>query len=217
MRDTIGRYKLNEEQLLVLADAGLLPPDSTMKSRGLAGRKFTVDDLLRMAEIGIFHSSDARVELIDGVLFEMAPDGRPHGNGVSRTATAFVRLVPDTVQVYLGSTVRLTDLTGPQPDVALLRPEASFESENVPRADDILLVVEVSDSSLRTDRREKARRYAQSGIPELWILAVGNNEVEVSRQPTAQGYADVQVYRRGDTLTIQNLPGIEIAVDDLLS
>ena len=216
MRNTIGRYQFSEKQHSVLAEVGLLRPDSTMKSSESAVHKFTVDDLVRMAEIGIFSSSDARVELIDGVLFEMAPDGRPHGNGVSRTARAFWENCPRDVQIYLGSTVRLTDLTGPQPDVALLRPEASFQSDNVPRSEDILLVVEVADSSLRINRGEKARRYAQSGIPELWILAVGNDEVEVSRQPTPDGYTDVQVYRRGDTLTIQNLPGIEIAADDLL-
>lgn len=216
MRDPIGRYKFSEKQHSVLAEAGLLPPGSTMKSSGLAGRKFTVDDLVQIADLGII-DSDVRVELIDGVLFEMAPTGRPHGNGVSRTARVFWENCPRDVQVYLGSTVRLSDQTGPQPDIALLRPEASYDSDNVPRPEDILMVVEVADSSLRTDRGDKARRYAQSGIPELWILAIGTNEIEVSRQPTAQGYADVQVYRRGDTLTIQNLPGIEIAVDDLLS
>ena len=86
----------------------------------------------------------------------------------------------------------------------------------MPRAEDILLVVEVAGSSLRTDRGEKARRYAQSGIPELWIFVLETDEVEVSRQPTPEGYSDVRTYRRGDTLTIQELPEVRIAVGELL-
>jgi Uma2 family endonuclease len=181
----------------------------------LASRKFTVDELVRMADLGIL-DSDVRVELIDGVLLEMAPTGRPHGNGVSNIARAFWEKCPRNVQVYLGSTVRLSDDTGPQPDVALLRPEASFESDHVPRADELLLVVEVAGSSLRTDRTEKALRYAQSGIPELWIFVLETDEIEVSRQPTPEGYADVQTYRRGDTMGIQELPDVRLTVDELL-
>ena len=216
MRDVKGRYKFSESQERVLTEAGLLPSISTAKPLTAASRKFTVDELVRMAKLGVL-DQDVRVELIDGVLLEMAPTGRPHGNGVSSIARAFWEKCPRNVQVYLGSTVRLTDHTGPQPDVALLRPEASFETENVPRAEDILLVVEVAGSSLRSDRGEKARRYAQSGIPELWIFVIETDDVEVSRQPTPDGYADVQVYRRGDTLSIQELPGIQFNVDDLMA
>ena len=215
MRKAIGQYKFSESQHRLLAEAGLLPSGSTAKSLVAAPHRFTVDELVQMAELGAL-DPDVRVELIDGVLIEMAPTGRPHGNGVSNIARAFWEKCPRNVQVYLGSTVRLSDDTGPQPDVALLRPEASFESENVPRAEDILLVVEVAGSSLRTDRGEKARRYAQSGIPELWIFVLETHEIEVSRQPTPEGYADVRTYRRGDTLTIQELPEVRIAVGELL-
>jgi Uma2 family endonuclease len=216
MRDVKGRYKFSESQERVLAESGLLPSKSATKTLSVASHKFTVDELVRMAELGILET-DVRVELIDGVLLEMAPTGRPHGNGVSSIARAFWENCPRNVQVYLGSTVRLTDYTGPQPDVALIRPEASFQKENVPRAEDILLVVEVAGSSLQRDRGEKARRYAESGIPELWIFVLENDEIEISRQPTPEGYADVQVYRRGDALTIQELPGIQFSVGDLLS
>ena len=216
MRKAIRQYKFSESQHRLLAEAGLLPSGSTAKSLVAASRKFTVDELVQMADLGIL-DPDVRVELIDGVLIEMAPTGRPHGNGVSNIARAFWEKCPRNVQVYLGSTVRLSDDTGPQPDVALLRPEASFESDHVPRADELLLVVEVAGSSLRTDRGEKARRYAQSGIPELWIFVLETDEIEVSRQPTPEGYADVQVYRRGDTLGIQELPDVRIAVDELLT
>ena len=107
-------------------------------------------------------------------------------------------------------------MTGPEPDIALLTPEASLDEENIPRANGVLLVVEVAGSSLRTDRGEKARRYAQNGIPELWIFVLADDEIEVHRQPTPEGYADVQRHHRGDALTIQELPGVRFSVDELL-
>ena len=88
--------------------------------------------------------------------------------------------------------------------------------ENIPGPEGVLLVIEVSDSTARTDRGEKARRYARSGIPELWVFVLEADEVEVSRQPTPEGYADVWTYRRGDTLTIQELPEVQFSVDELL-
>lgn len=107
-------------------------------------------------------------------------------------------------------------MTGPEPDIALLTPEASRDAENIPRPEGVLLVVEVAGSSLRTDRGGKARRYAQNGIPELWIFILASDEIKVCRQPTPEGYAYVRRYRRGDTLTIQALPDVRLAVDDLL-
>ena len=125
--------------------------------------------------------------------------------------------VPRNIMKYSQSTIRLNDGSGPEPDIALLTPQASIDRENIPRPEDILLVIEIADSSLRADRGDKARRYAASGIPELWVFVLDADEIEVSRQPTPGGYADVQVRRRGDTLTIQELPGVQLAVAELLS
>ena len=215
MRDIIGQYKFNADQYHAMTKEGILTPGHPGKFRLHASRKFTVDEFVRMAEVGIL-DPDNRMELIDGVIVEMAPIGRPHGNRVSDIARAFWEKAPRNVRIYIGSTIRLNDQTGPQPDIALLTPEASLDEVNVPRAEDILLIVEVSASTLRTDRRVKARRYAQSGIPELWILVLETEQIEVSRQPTPEGYADVQAYRRGDTLTIQALPEVRLTVDELL-
>ena len=216
MRKTIGRYKFNESQRLALADAGLLPSVSAAKSRSLASRKFSVDEYMGMVEIGVLGKDD-RVELVDGVILEMAPIGRPHERRVNRLARLFSRSVPDDIEVNIQGTIRLNDNTGPEPDISLLTPEASSDDQNIAGSGAVLLVVEVSDSSLRFDRGDKARRYAVSGIPELWIFVLETDEIEVSRQPTPDGYANVQVYRPGDTLTIQQLPGIQFSVDDLLA
>lgn len=216
MRKTIGRYKFSERQRLALVNAGLLPSDSTRKSTTLASRKFSIDEYIGMAEIGVLGKED-RVELVDGVVVEMAPIGKPHGARISIVLQVLMDEVPRNIMKYSQSTIRLNDGSGPEPDIALLTPQASLDRENVPLPEDILLIIEIADSTLPRDRREKARRYAESSIPELWILIVQTEEIEVHRQPGPDCYANVQVYRRGDTLTIQELPDIDLAVDDLLA
>ena len=216
MRKSIGRYKFTESQHKVLAEAGLLSPKSTAKSAAASQRKFTVDEYMQMVDLGVIGKED-RLELVDGVILEMAPAGRPHGRRTHRVARLLGRLLPEDVEISVQSTIRLEDHTAPEPDIAILSPQASLDEENIPQPEGILLVVEVAGSSLSGDRGEKARRYAQSGIPELWIFVLETDEVQVSRQPTPQGYADVQVYRRGDTLTIRELPNIQLRVDDLLA
>lgn len=216
MRDVKGHYKFSESQERVLAEAGLLPSRSATKSLSVALHKFTVDEYMQMVELGVLAKED-RAELVDGVIMEMAPVGRPHGRRTHRVARLLGRLLPEDVEISVQSTIRLGDQTAPEPDIAILSPQASLDEENIPRPEGILLVVEVAGSSLRTDRGEKARRYAESGIPELWIFVLERDEIEVHRQPTPEGYADVQVYRRGDTLTIQGLPGIQFSADDLLA
>ena len=216
MRKTIGRYKFTESQHSVLAEAGLLPSKSTAMSVTMSPRKFTVDEYMQMVEVGVLGKDD-RVELVDGVILEMAPAGRPHGRRTHRVARLLGRLLPEDVEISVQSTIRLGDHTAPEPDIAVLSPQASMDEEYIPRPEGILLVVEVAGSSLRTDRGEKALRYARSGIPELWIFILETDEIEVSRQPTPEGYAGVQVYRRGDTLTIQELPDVQVTVDELLA
>ena len=215
MRKMIGRYKFSDSQQLALVHAGLLPSDLSRKSRPLVSRKFSVDEYMGMVDIGVL-SKDDRVELVDGVIVEMAPIGKPHGARISIVLQALMDIVPRNIMKYSQSTIRLDDGSGPEPDIALLTPLASMDRENIPGPEDILLVIEIADSSLRADRNQKARRYAASGIPELWIFVLETDEVEVCRQPTPEGYADVQVYHRGDTLTIQELPDVRIAVGELL-
>ena len=216
MRKAIGRYRFSERQHRDLAEAGLLRFETAAKSLTTESRKFTVDEYMKMAEIGVLGKED-RVELVDGVVLEMAPVGRPHELRVNRLVRLFASAVPDNVEVSIQGTIRLNDMSGPEPDIALLTPQASMDVVNIPSPEGIMLVVEVAGSSLRTDRTEKALRYAQSGIPELWIFILDTDEIEVSRQPTPEGYADVRLYRRGDTLTIHELSGIAFNVDDLLA
>ena len=215
MRDVIGRYKFGEEQCREMLKHGILPKTYDAGFSIESVHKFTVDEYIQMAQVGILSRED-RVELVDGVILEMAPIGRPHEIRVNRLARLLGRIVPDNIEVSIQGTIRLNDMTGPEPDITLLTPVASLDEENIPQPEGILLVIEVSGSTLRSDRGEKARRYAQSGIPELWIFVLEDGEIEVCRQPALEGYSNVRRYRRGDTLTIQALPDVRLAVNELL-
>lgn len=218
MREIIGPYQFTPRQL---AQLDAQPAGARKEKTRPKPKTFQVNEYLKLAEQGVLHP-DARVELINGVVMQMAPIGRPHGHKVNRIARIFGRLLPDNIEINIQSTIRLDDQrlgdqSGPEPDIALLTPQASQDRQNIPGPQDILLIVEVSASSLRTDRTNKALRYAQNGIPELWIFPLESDEIEVSRQPTPQGYAHIQRYRRGDTLTIQALPQIRLTADELLA
>jgi Uma2 family endonuclease len=108
------------------------------------------------------------------------------------------------------------DLSRPQPDLALLRWRDDFYAAALPRPDDVLLVVEVADSSLRFDRTVKRPAYARSRVAETWIVDLNGGAVEVARRPSADGYGAIMTHARGEVLAPQAFPGIAVAVADVL-
>jgi Uma2 family endonuclease len=126
--------------------------------------QFTVADYHRMAEIGIIHEDD-RVELIDGEIVKMSPIGDRHLACVDCLTTELVSGLRRRAWVRVQGSIRLGGYAEPQPDIVLLKPRPDFYVGGGARADDVLLIVEVADSSLRYDREVKAPRYAQAGIP----------------------------------------------------
>src|SRR2546426_1442522 len=115
-------------------------------------RLFTVDEYHRMGEAGILHEED-RVELIDGEIIRMSPIGRRHAVCVTRANTFFIRAFADRAVVAPGNPVRLTDWTEPEPDLVVFKPRADFYAKKQPALEDVLLVVEVSDTTLSYDRK----------------------------------------------------------------
>lgn len=174
-------------------------------------RPFTVDEYYRMAEVGIL-SRDERVELVDGRIVAMNPIGSPHAWCVSRLNRIFTRR--DDVLVNVQNPIRLDDRSEPEPDLAVLRVESSQDRH--PRPEDVLLVVEVADTSLAYDRQTKAPLYARHGIPELWVVDLGGERVEVHREPSPDGYRLVRVFGRGQQLAPVFAPDTSIEVDAIL-
>jgi Uma2 family endonuclease len=178
----------------------------------LQRRPFTADEFERMAEAGIF-DEDERIELLEGEIVAMSPIGSPHAWCVNRLTRTFARL-GEAVIVSVQNPVRLDERSTPQPDLAVLRPDASQQRH--PRPTDILLLVEVADSSVAVDRGTKAPLYARTGVIELWIADLVADRLEVYRDPTPNGYRLVQVFGRGQQVSPLFAPDFAVDVDAIL-
>ena len=181
----------------------------------LTRHKLTVDDYYRMGEAGILGEDD-RVELIEGELIDMAPIGQDHAGTVNRVNRALVMACGVRAIVSIQNPVRLNRLNDPQPDFSILRPRADFYTtgERAGPAD-VLLLVEVADSSLRFDRTVKLPLYARNGIPEVWIIDLKQRTLECYRQPTSDRYVQASTHHPGDTLSLAAAPEITLRVDQV--
>jgi Uma2 family endonuclease len=168
-----------------------------------------------MAVAGIL-TEDDRVELIEGEIVEMPPIGSRHAACVKRLNRLFSSRVGDLAVVLVQDPIRLSDVAEPEPDLALLEPRADFYAAAHPGPAEVLLVVEVADTSVGYDRSVKIPLYARAGIRELWLVDLERERIEVLRQPAAGGYRSVRTYRRGAQLTVEALPGPEFPVDTIL-
>jgi Uma2 family endonuclease len=176
--------------------------------------RFTVADYHRMAEVGIL-GEDSQVELIRGQIIDMAPIGAPHLGMVNRLNRLLITMLAGRAVVSVQNPVRLDDGSEPEPDLAVLKPRADDYETATPRPADVLLLVEVADSTLRADRDIKVPLYAESGIPECWLVDVAGRAVEVYRQPSGGCYAQVRHVGPEGTLDIAALPGATLATSEL--
>jgi len=178
-------------------------------------RRFNVHEYHRMAVAGIL-TEDDRVELIAGEIVEMPPIGSRHAACVDRLTRLFSSRVGDAALVRVQNPIRLSDVSEPQPDLALLEPRADFYAAAHPGPGEVLLIVEVADTSVGYDRSVKIPLYARAGIRELWLVDLERERIEVLRQPAAGSYRTAETHRRGGRVTIEALPGLEFPVDAIL-
>ncbi len=177
--------------------------------------RFSVKEYYRMAETGLLRP-DARVELLDGRIIDMSPIGPLHGGVVNRLDRLFQRCSHDRWLVSVQNAVHLDELSEPQPDLMLLRPVADDYASRHPGSEDVFLLIEVSDSTLETDRGEKLPAYGRAGIAEVWIVNLIDGTVEVYREPHFAGYASAQILHEGDTIAPARFPDAVIEVSKLL-
>ena len=136
---------------------------------------------------------------------------------MSRLTRLFAPLtIADDAIVQLQGPFRATDLSRPQPDLALLRYRSDFYAEGLGRPADVLLLIEVSDSSLRFDRTAKRPAYARAGVVETWIVDVADGVVEVAREPTPTGYGAITAHARGDAIAPLAFPELRLAVTEIV-
>ena len=165
---------------------------------------------------GILHEHD-RVELLKGEIHALCPVNVRHAHCVRRLNWLFNSCFGARVIVDIQNPIRLDAYSEPQPDVTLLRPRADFYATEHPQPEDILLVVEVADSSLIYDREVKHQLYAAAGIAEFWVVNLVEGRLEVYREPTAQGYRHRQWLWEGDTITLAAFPDIPCKLEHLWS
>jgi Uma2 family endonuclease len=169
--------------------------------------KFTTQQYQLMHEAGFFDDGD-RLELINGEIKTMSPIGRKHVACIIRLDKLIQKKLGDRVMVSTQNSICLDDNAQPQPDLAILKPRDDFYESGLPTPKDILLIIEVADSSIDYDRDVKSPLYSAAGILEMWLFDVNQKIIEAYSQPSRFGYKQIHRYNEGDTLSILAFPDI---------
>lgn len=181
----------------------------------IAKHWFTVAEYDRMGEAGIL-TEDDRVELVEGEIIEMSPIGERHAACVDRLAELFSEQLQRRVIVRVQNPIQLGSFSEPQPDIALLKRRDDFYRRAHPTADDVLLVVEVADTTIEYDRQIKVPLYARAGIAEVWIVNLVDEQIEIYAQPVSDAYQNKREARRGETINSPSAFDVTLSVEDIL-
>ena len=178
-------------------------------------RRFTLDEYHRMGEAGILPRQD-RVELIRGELIHMTPIGLRHAASVAFLMQQLVMRIGYRTVLWPGNPLVILPDSEPEPDIILLKPRADFYRAALPQPEDVLLLIEVADSSVPYDRNVKRPLYAEAGIPEYWIVDLQGGVVEVHRLPHRDGYQHVERVGRSASVAPEAFPDVVLLVEDIL-
>jgi Uma2 family endonuclease len=189
------------------------PMGSTDQAQ-LSRHRLTVQAYYRMGEAGVLEP-DARVELIDGEIIDMSPIGSVHASLVNRLTRMLISAVGDRAIVQIQGPLTLDEHTQLQPDLALLKPRSDYYRDAVPGAADVLLVVEVADTSLEKDRSVKLPLFAAHGVPEAWLVDVPDRLVGIYREPEGALYRSQSIASPGK-VELSQLSGVLLDLGGLL-
>lgn len=181
-----------------------------------ARRLFTREEYHRMGEAGILKETD-RVELIRGEIIEMSPIGPRHIAFVNNLNQLLVTRLGGRAIVSVQNPVALEEDTEPEPDLTVLRRRLPPYKEAEPATPDVLLLIEVGDTSLTYDRGTKLRLYAESGIPEYWVVDASAEAVEIHRGPGPGGYAETRRLTGSAAVSPQAFPDIAVPLADIFA
>ena len=177
-------------------------------------KKFTTEAYHKMSELGLFQEGD-RLELIKGEIIEMSPVGWKHASCVKRLNHLLMKKLGDQVIVGVQDPIQLDNNSEPQPDLVLLKPRSDFYANKHPQAKDILLLIEVSDSSLEYDRTVKIPLYAENQIGEVWLVDLNASCLEIYRKPYQNYYQNIQKLSLINNIILSNFPEVEIKINEL--
>lgn len=220
----IVRRRFNVDEYHAMARVGILQEDDRVEliegeilqqePAAHLRRLFNVDEYHAMARAGILRE-DERVELIEGEILEMTPIGSRHAACVTRLNRFFTPRLGESAVVNVQNPICLNERSEPQPDLSILRPRADLYAGSHPEPPDVLLLIEVADSTVGLDRTVKMLIYARSGIQEAWLVNLERSRVEVHLDPTFHGYQTVKTFRHGDTLSPLALPDLSLTVAEI--
>ena len=178
--------------------------------------RISADRYLKMVATGVLTEYD-HVELIEGDMITMAPIGPPHSAVVARLNRLFVLSLGDTAIVSPGASLKLGEYSVPQLDLMVLTPRVDFYAAQLPTPADVLLLVEVSDSSLAFDRGVKRALYARHGVAEYWVVDIPGKRLHVDREPTVDGYREAREHTRSDSVSPRALPAVQVMAGALFA
>ena len=187
-----------------------LPTQTVAPSR----RRFTVEEYCAMADAGIL-GEEEHIELLDGEIFVMPPINPPHEDGTTRLSSDLIYRLRDRAWVRVQNSLRLNDYGLPEPDILIVRLRHDYHRVR-PTPADVLLVIEIADSSLRYDRELKLPRYAAAGIPEVWIANVPARHVEAFHDPVDGAYQSSRIVPADGRISPRAFPDVALTVGDFL-
>ncbi len=181
----------------------------------LTKHRFTSREYHRMGETGVLKPG-ARVELLDGQIIDMSPIGPSHGGAVKRLIRLFGKFSTGRWLIAAQDPLTLDEHSEPEPDLMLLKPAPDDYSSRHPGPEDVLLLIEVADTSLAYDRGEKLTAYGRAGIREVWIVNLVEQTLEVHREPQYDGYGSTKILRAGEPAQLLAFPDVAMAVAELV-
>lgn len=197
----------------IQADAGAKPKSIANETE--AKRRFTVEEYHRMIAAGVFDENE-RVELIEGEVLQMAAKSLRHVAGVRRVTKILGKSLGKAVFISAQDPIQIGGISEPEPDVVVAKPSATDYEDHHPTPQDILLIVEVAETSLHVDRNRKLPLYANAGIQQFCILNLRDQEVEDYRDPAPEGYRSKQTYTATQSFNLVAFPKVKINVADLI-
>lgn len=177
-------------------------------------KRFTLEEYHELTEIGFFHEGD-RIELIRGEIFEMAAKGTAHETCISKLLRELVRLLGDAATLRCQSPILLLNNSEPEPDFAIVRNKPDDYLSAHPTPNDVLLVIEISDSTLNYDREVKLSLYAEAGISDYWIFNLFDNQLEAHSEPFQNGqgnfgYQNRRIVLPNQAIVLPSFPDLSL-------
>lgn len=178
-------------------------------------RKFSVEEYEKLVETGVL-TEEENVELIRGEITEMTPIGRKHADSVNRLNRIFSKELGDQVLVSVQNPLRIEPESEPEPDIVLFEYRDDLYEETHPGPEDVLLIVEVAQTSQELDREQKIPLYAENHVQETWLVDLEEKQIEQFRTPSGDTYKEIRIYEPGDSISPSACSELEMSVNRIL-